>query len=211
MQVATRSYNSDTRRQRQSQLRARIAATAAELYAQKGAVATSYADVAKHAGVSLPTVYNHFPSQHELMDACTSHVAAQAPNMPVEEILGAPDLRSAAEWLVAAADKLNAYFAPWMAWHEGRLVPFLSELGEGRRKRHVALVIELLSRHVGSGEQRELAAAWESLIHFDLWHRLVHEHKLSRAAVRALLVHLVLAVVGPQGATPSTPRPRRRS
>jgi len=104
-----------------------------------------------------------------------------------------PDLRSAAEWLVAAADELNAYVEPWMAWHEERLVTFLSELGEGRRKRQVALMIELLSRHIRSGEPRELAAAWESLIHFDLWHRLVHEHKLSRAAVRALLVHLVLA------------------
>lgn len=95
------------------------------------------------------------------------------------------------------------YFEPWMAWHEGRLVPFLSEWGEGRRKRQVALMIELLSQHLGPGEQRELAAAWESLIHFDLWHRLVQEHKLSRAAARALLVQLMLAVVGPQRATPS--------
>jgi AcrR family transcriptional regulator len=208
MQVATRSYNSDTRRQRQSELRARIAATAAELYAQKGAVATSYADIAKHAGVSLPTIYNHFPSQHELMDACTWHVAAQAPTMPAAEILAAPDLRSACERLVAAADKSNAYFEPWMAWHEGRLVPFLAEFGEGSRKRQVALIIELLSRHLEAGEQREVPAAWESLIHFDLWHRMVREHKLPRAAVRALLVNLLLAVVEAGSFQPACTAPR---
>ena len=37
LRMATRSYNSDTRRQRQSELRARIAAAAAELHAMKGA------------------------------------------------------------------------------------------------------------------------------------------------------------------------------
>jgi AcrR family transcriptional regulator len=208
--MATRSYNSDTRRQRQSELRARIAAAAAELHAIKGAVATSYADIAERAGVSLPTVYSHFPSQHDLMGACTSHVAAQAPPLAVDEILGAPDLGSAAERLVAGADKLNAHFEPWMAWHEQRLIPFLAEMGEVRRKRQGALIVELLSRHLGPGDHRELAAAWESLIHFDLWHRLVRAHKLSRLAVRALLVRLLLAAAGPRPAASSTPRPRRK-
>ena len=209
--MATRSYNSDTRRQRQSELRARIAAAAAELHAAKGAIATSYADIAERAGVSLPTVYSHFPSQDELLGACTGHVAARAPRLPVDEILGAPDLRSAAERLVGGADRLNAYFEPWRAWHEQRLIPFLAELGEGMRKRQTALIAELLSRHLGPGEHRELAAAWEALVHFDLWHRLVRDHKLSRAAVRSLLVHLLLAVVGPQPAAhPPIPRPRRK-
>lgn len=208
--MATRSYNSDTRRQRQLELRTRIAAAAAELHALKGAVATSYADIAERAGVSLPTVYHHFPGQNELLDACTSHVAAQAPPMPVEEILGAPDLRTAAERLVAGADKLNAYFEPWMAWREARLIPFLAERGAGVRKRQTALITELLSRHLEPGDHSELAAAWEALVHFDLWHRLLREHKLSRTAVRRLLVHLLLAVVGPQSAAQPTLRPSRK-
>ena len=97
-----------------------------------------------------------------------------------------------------------------MAWHEQRLIPLLAEMGEARRKQRTTLIAQLLSRHVGSGDHRELAAAWESLIHFDLWHRLLRQHKLSRAAVRALLVHLLLAVAGPQPAAATTPRPRRK-
>jgi AcrR family transcriptional regulator len=208
--MATRSYNSDMRRQRQSELRARIAAAAAELHALKGAVATSYADIAKRAGVSLPTVYSHFPSQHELIGACTGHVAAQAPQLAVDEILAAPDLHTAAERLVVGVDRLNAYFEPWLAWHESRLIPFLAQAGEARRRQQTALIAGLLSRHLGPGDHREPAATWESLIHFDLWHRLVREHKLSRTAVRGLLVHLLLAVVGPLPAAQSTPRPRRK-
>ena len=57
--------------------------------------------------------------------------------------------------------------------------------------------------------RHERAATWESLIHFNLWHRLVREHKLSRASVRGLLVHLLLAVIGPQPAARPNPRPRR--
>jgi AcrR family transcriptional regulator len=208
--MATRSYNSDMRRQRQSELRARIAAAAAELHAIKGALATSYADIAERAGVSLPTVYSHFPSQHDLMGACTGHVAAQAPPLAVDEILAAPDLRTAAGRLVAGIDKLNAYFDPWMAWNERRLIPFLAEASDARRRQQTALIAQLLSRHLGPGDHRELAAAWESLVHFDLWHRLVREHKLSRASVRALLVHLLLAAVGPRPAARLTPRPKRK-
>ena len=90
-----RPYNSETRRRKQAELRERIAAAAAELHAQQGAVATSNADIARQAGVSLPTVYSHFPSQDDLLGACTAHVASRAPQVPVEQILGAPDLRVA--------------------------------------------------------------------------------------------------------------------
>lgn len=205
-----RPYNIDKRRQQQAELRSRIAAAAAELHAQKGAVATSYADIAQRAGVSLPTVYSHFPSQPELMAACTGHISAQAPLPPVEQILGAPDLRSAAEHLVAGMDKLNAYLEPWAAWREQRLIPSLADRAAGVRQQQAALITGVLERQLGAGEHRELAACWESLVHFDLWHRLVREHKLPRATVRGVLVDLLLAVAGPRPAAPPHPRPRSK-
>jgi AcrR family transcriptional regulator len=208
--MTARSYNIETRRHRQTELRTRIAAAAAELHAMKGALATSYADIAERAGVSLPTVYKHFPHLDELLGACTGHVAAQAPPMPVVEILAAPDLAGAAERLVAAVDRLHAHFEPWMAWRENRHLAFLGDMHEAARKRLTALIGEVLARHLGPGDHGELAASWESLVNFDLWHRLVRQHKLSRAAVRRLFVHLLLAAVGPRPAASSTPRPRRK-
>lgn len=203
-----RPYNSEARRRKQAELRERIAAAAAELHAQRGAVATSNADIARQAGVSLPTVYSHFPSQDDLLGACTAHVASRAPQVPVERILAAPDLRAATERLVDAADALNAHFAPWKAWREDRVIPFLARMGETARAQQTALIAQLLERHLGAGDHREAAAAWETLLSFDPWHRMVLEHGLPRPAVRRQLVRMLLAVVGPQPAARSHSSPR---
>jgi AcrR family transcriptional regulator len=76
-------------RQQHAALKASIAAATAELHAEKGAIATTYADIAKRAGVSLPTVYSHFPTQNELLQGCTAHVIAKAPTLPLEKIQAA--------------------------------------------------------------------------------------------------------------------------
>ena len=157
-----RPYNSETRRRKQAELRERIAAAAAELHAQQGAVATSNADIARQAGVSLPTVYSHFPSQDDLLGACTAHVASRAPRVPVEQILGAPDLRVATERLVDAADALNAHFAPWKAWREDRVIPFLARMSETARAQQTALIAQLLERHLGARPPREVPPARET-------------------------------------------------
>src|SRR5574340_1249431 len=116
MTMATRPYNSELRQRKQAELKERIAAAAAALHARRGANATSYADIAAEAKVSLPTVYAHFPTQRELLVGCTQHVGAKAPVLPADNVLAAPDLRSAAEMLVAAIDALHAYFEPWLSW-----------------------------------------------------------------------------------------------
>lgn len=198
--MAPRAYNNETRLTQQAELKARIAAAAAELHALKGAVATSYAEIARQAGVSLPTVYAHFPSLDELVQACTAHVGQQAPPFPADEIFAAPDLAAAAQALVDAMDKLHAHFEPWLVWREQRQIAALAALQADERRQQLELIRALLQRHLGPGEHGEAAAAWESLLCFDLWHRLAREHKLSRKAVRKTLLQLLLAVTGPQPA-----------
>lgn len=209
--MAPRAYNNETRLQQQAELKERIAAATAELHAEKGALATSYAEIAQRAGVSLPTVYKHFPTQAQLMAACTGHVAGQAPALPAAEILDAASLAAAAEALVDALDRIHAHFEPWKAWREHRLVPTLGDMANRQRQQLTGLIAQVLARQLGTGEHRELAAVWESLLDFELWHRLVREHKLSRAAVRRILVRLLLAACGPQRATPPSPRPTRKA
>ena len=207
--MSTRSYTPGKRLTQESERRQRVTAATAELHAAKGPVATSYADIAQRAGVSLPTVYSYFPTQAALMSACTGHVAAGAPPLPVEAILAAPELRAAATTLVVAMDTLHAYFEPWVAWRQERVIPFLAELRSTHRERLTALLVQLLSRH-RKGRQPAHAAAWESLLSFDLWQRLVRQHGLPRARVRALLIDLLLSALGPESATSSPPGPRRR-
>ena len=209
--MATRAYNNETRLQQQAQLKECMAAATAELHAEKGVVATSYAEIAQRAGVSLPTVYKHFPTQAQLMAACTGHVAGQAPALPAQEILQAPSLCAAAEALVEALDRIHAHLEPWKTWREYRLVPALADMAKRKRQQLTGLIGQVLARQLGPGEHRELAAIWESLLDFELWHRLVREHKLSRAAVRRTLVQLLLAVAGPQCAARPTLRPTRKT
>lgn len=194
-----RPYDNTNRRRRQAALKARIAAATAGLHAEKGALATSYADVARAAGVSTPTVYKHFPTLDALLQGCTGHVIAQAPEVPVGKILAAPDLPAAAGLLVAAMERQHLHFDPWLAWREDRVIPFLAGMMGDIRQGRAGLVAEVLGRHGVRSGRREAVAAWESLLSFDLWHRLVRAHGLPRAAARRVLVRCLLAAVGPGG------------
>ncbi|RYY72599.1 MAG: TetR/AcrR family transcriptional regulator [Comamonadaceae bacterium] len=208
--MAPRAYNNETRQQQQEELKQRVAEAAARLHADRGVLATSYAEIAQAAGISLPTMYKHFPDLGQLVRACSGHVASQAPAFPADEILAAPDLAAAARLLVEAMDLRHAHFEPWMAWREASRIPVIAETAAARRREIVQLCEALLARHGASGPLREQAAVWESLLDFELWHRLVRAHRLPRAAVRTHLHSLVLAVTGPQPAPPSQ-RPNRRS
>jgi AcrR family transcriptional regulator len=208
--MAPRAYNNEIRLQQQAELKARIAAAAAELHAEKGAIATSYSDIAQRAGVSLPTIYNHFPTQDALIAACTGHAAQLAPPLPAEQILASADIAAAAHALVDAMDRIHAHFEPWKVWREHQVVPALGAMADAQRKQLTGLIEQVVARQLGATAPPGLAAVWESLLHFELWHRLVRGHKLSRAAVRRTLVHLLLAVAGPQPAAPSL-RPTRKN
>ncbi|MEP6720243.1 MAG: TetR/AcrR family transcriptional regulator [Variovorax sp.] len=207
--MATRRYTPRKRLAQVSERRQRVTAATAQLHAAKGPLATSYADIAQRAGVSVPTVYSYFPTQAALMTACTGHVADRAPPLPVGAILAAPDLHAAATTLVAAMDALHAYVEPWAAWRQELVIPFLEELRTTRREQLTALLVRLLSQHC-KGSQAVHAATWESLLSFDLWQRLVQQHALPRARVRALLIDLLLAAHGPRASDTQSPGPRRR-
>jgi AcrR family transcriptional regulator len=205
--MASRAYNNQTRQQLQTELKQRIVEAAVQLHAAKGGLGTSYADIAQAASVSLPTVYKHFPQLETLFQSCTAHVAQSAPTLPVESILAAPDLASAALQLVEAMDRLNAYFEPWLVWRDHGRNAFLAELGAQRRRQLTGLCAAILARHAPNDDAPGRAALWESLLHFELWHRLVRGHELARPEFRRTLHQLLLAVAGPLPAAPPTERP----
>lgn len=207
--MAPRAYNNETRQQQQEELKQRVAEAAARLHAERGVLATSYAEIAQAAGISLPTMYKHFPDLGQLVRACSGHVASKAPPFPADEILAAADLPSAAHELVDAMDRRHAHFEPWVVWREANRIPVIAEAAAARRRETVQLCEALLTRHGVAGPRGEIAALWESLLDFELWHRLVRVHKLPRAAVRAHVLSLLLAVTGPQPASRSK-RPTRR-
>ena len=62
-----RPYRSDVREASARETRERIRSAAADLFAEKGYAATSFADVATVAGVARPTVFAAFGSKAELL------------------------------------------------------------------------------------------------------------------------------------------------
>ncbi len=91
------------------------------------------------------------------------------------------------------------------------MIPFLAEMVAGIRQANVELVEKLLVNHNVQGRHRELAAAWESMLSFDVWHRMVRQHQLPIQAVRRIIIQCLLAIVGSTPISSFTPSPRRKS
>ena len=198
MAARTRPYNAENRLRKQAELRAHIAESAAALHARKGALATSYADIAAEAKVSLPTVYAHYPTLDALLDGCTRHVAGRAPALPVDAILAASTLQAAAERLADAMEQQHLHYEPWLSWREDRAIPFLADMAAHVRESSTALIARVIRQHCGAGAHREAVAAWETALSFDAWHRLARGHRLSRPAVRRATLQCLLATAPPQ-------------
>ena len=206
-----RKYNIETRRQKKAELKTRIASATAELHASKGAAATSYADIARHAGVSLPTVHSHFPTEDSLFLGCTSHVADSAPVIPVDEILAATDLPTAIGKLVDAMEQQHLYYQPWLAWRMEGYISYLADMSVDIRKQQSHLVASVLKQFLGPARRSKMVAVCETVLCFDFWHRLVHGHRLSRTAARQIMIQNLLAIVAAQPTAGSTAKSRRQS
>src|SRR4051794_4660146 len=74
-----RKYELKARAESQRETRDRIARAAAELHEEKGVAHTTVAEIARRAGVTRLTVYNHFADLSELIPACSAHYMALHP------------------------------------------------------------------------------------------------------------------------------------
>ncbi len=74
---AARTYRSELRSQQAEETRARILDAALRVIAE-GLAFVSVPGVARQAGVSVPTVYRHFATKHDLLAAVYPHVIRRA-------------------------------------------------------------------------------------------------------------------------------------
>lgn len=97
-----RSYTQRARALRREKVHRRITEVTVQLHGTVGPARTTVSDIAKLAGVRRATVYNHFPTDLDLIDACSSHWFTENPPpdpAPWTEVL---DPRSRAETALAA-------------------------------------------------------------------------------------------------------------
>src|SRR3954470_20505868 len=87
----TRKYELKARAESQRETRDRIARAAAELHEEKGVAGTTVAEIARDAGVTRLTVYNHFADLSELIPACSAHYMARHPMPDLADAFGRDD------------------------------------------------------------------------------------------------------------------------
>ncbi len=91
MSTETRKYELKARAESQRETRDGIARAAAELHEEKGVARTSVAEIARRAGVTRVTVYNHFADLSELIPACSAHYTALHPLPDLGDVLALED------------------------------------------------------------------------------------------------------------------------
>jgi AcrR family transcriptional regulator len=107
MSTETRRYELKARAQSQRETRERIAKAAVELHQQNGVAQTTVAEIARRAGVTRLTVYNHFADLSELLPACSAHYAELHPRPDLD---GALALADPGERVRAALARLYGWY-----------------------------------------------------------------------------------------------------
>lgn len=100
--MARRSYQQKQRAESAEETRRRLIQATFELHLEQGIAATTMAQIAKRAGVGMGTVYHHFQTLDETVQACGEMVMATYPP-PGEEILrGVAQMRARVQVLARA-------------------------------------------------------------------------------------------------------------
>jgi AcrR family transcriptional regulator len=109
-----RRYSMERRTAAVDETRQRIVDATVELHNEKGVLATSMQDIAARAGVSLGTVYRHFPSIDELVPACGGRSLELNP-LPTPEVFAQLD---------SGPDRIRSLFDALFAHYESMERPY---------------------------------------------------------------------------------------
>lgn len=172
-----RTYQSAARRQQVAQTRARILDALARTMA-RGISEVSMPAVAREAGVSIPTVYRHFPTKRALVAALPGHFVARLGSPPLEpprdlaemgtllrglygSVEGLDETLKAASVSPVAHDIRQAFLPHRLAAIEQMLAPFTAGLDESERTRlrNVVLVLSSSAMVRAFGDYLSLSGA----------------------------------------------------
>lgn len=179
MSSQIRKYRLKVRAERQAETRQRIVEATAALHEEVGPARTTVAEIARRAGVQRLTVYNNFPTETELIDACGQHWTHLNPT---------PD-PSAALAIDDAEERLQAVLGPLFRWYRkharaiehlqrDRLVmPSLDGVMRIRMDQQFAHLADALSSGFAPDGRRpkQMHAAIALALDFWTWRRLANE------------------------------------
>lgn len=145
---------SPRRRMARADRRAQLVTTAMALFAERGVADVSMDEVAEHAGVTKPVLYDHFGSKDGLLSAVVDHVGAELLAVTTGALAGATTAEQALE------RGLTAYFR-FVDAHAGAWSLLLQEVSPGTaaaqavervRQQQVDHIAALVAAHLPPSE-----------------------------------------------------------
>jgi AcrR family transcriptional regulator len=174
--TTTRKYEQRARARKHDETRQRIVDALIELHETVGAAQTTVVEVARRAGVGRMTVYNHFPTEADMVVACTSHWITLHPPPDVDAWAGIADPD---ERLASALGELYAYYgrteAMWTtAYRDAQLVDSLGEVMNSSWFALLDRAVEVLAagRGLRGARRRRAAGALRLVVDFPTWRTL---------------------------------------
>ena len=189
-----RKYELKARAVSQAATRERIAKAASELHEEVGVAQTSVAEIARRAGVTRLTVYNHFPDLESLLPACSSVYETFHPLPDVARTFAIDDPYERARETLAA---LYAYFRGTAGLYSRVLpdrvtVPELDAFMTANFDTILDEVASALSRDRADDDPRRILA--RLAVDFTTWQRLTAEG-LDDDAAAELMARAITTVV----------------
>lgn len=183
-----RRYRKRERARQEAETRRRITEAVMELHRTVGPAGTTIREVADRAGVSRMTVYNHFPTDADLIEACSTHWASLNPLPDPDRWAAIPD---PGERLEHALDELYGWYGGTedmmgKVLRDAPLVAPLGELMEDRWWRRVARMVDTLAagRRLRGSRRERVRAALRLALDFHTWRTLTRAGLDRPAAVR---------------------------
>lgn len=169
-----RAYKMRKRAEASEQTRERILQATMELHDEKGVAPTTFADIAKRAGLGQATLYRHFPTLGDLVRTCGGHVW-QEMRPPMAETAAAVfvDVAGTTKRLERLFDEIDAFYARGelrlgLAGRDRELLPELDQFLGAVEAGVAAYVAEALAPSKASGRTVDVVIA---LMSFPVWRR----------------------------------------
>lgn len=187
-----RKYELKQRAERVEETRRRIVEATSGLHLERGPAATSIAEIARRAGVQRRTVYNHFPDDSTLFEACSAHWRALH---PPPDPAGWTDLRQGLRELYAWYRETEPMTANVL--RDAEALPSLRAVMEPGFGAYMEAVRDVLGEEAGRGSRVE--AAIRLVTDFHSWRALAQLDDDDAVELAAQLVELAARRSRPRG------------
>jgi len=192
-----RSYTLRARARRKEEVHLRITKATVHLHGTVGPARTTVSEIANIAGVRRATVYNHFPTDMDLIDACSSHWFTENPPPDSAPWMEIPDPAKRAAVAFAAMYEYYDHGRDMLekVLRDAPLVPALEEILQLKWWPMMDGIIEILAKgwnfnEVGrpSTGEVQLRATLRVALDFGTWRKLVASRLSNNEAARLAVV-----------------------